>query len=531
MKQKIKNILQNSFYQLIAVYTILVLLISLNLYWKYALQFQIFALIIAILGIFIINKKTDITLSPFKNKYLHYTLFILAIILIILFRIFPYINQPLLSQNPSDLIIPLGYDAGIYKYAIESFSQNHFQIDNWLKGAITPGFLYLTYPLMQIFSSQTILTYIFILFNLILGLAIYLTTKEYFNKQTGLIAFLIYAVSAIQFQTFTYLYYKNIIALSLMLFAIYFHKKQKTIPFIILGALIGAMHRPTFYIFGLSYILFTIYNYKDLKTNIFKGLSILALTLIFYIGFFKQAILPLINPLLQSFTQPGESAGTFINFFTYQFSILAYLPFAILGFFYLAKKKQFNMIFFWTLINASIVYFQFFFFNRFIIHLDIALIILASVGFSIIIQNKKKLGTIILILMLFSAGFVTFTQSINTHPLITESELQAIQYLSTTEQESFVMSTSSIYSPWILGYSERKTIAPGLFDYNQHNEAEWIEFWTTTDINEVQDFMNKYNKPLYVFIGQKQTDNLEQFPECFIIIHQQDNNKIYKYIC
>jgi len=56
MKQKLKNIFENSFYQLLAVYTFLVLLISLKLFWKYAIHFEILALIVAILGITIIYK-------------------------------------------------------------------------------------------------------------------------------------------------------------------------------------------------------------------------------------------------------------------------------------------------------------------------------------------------------------------------------------------------------------------------------------------------------------------------------------------
>jgi len=390
-------------------------------------------------------------------------------------------------------------------------------------------------PLKLFFSSQTLLTYGFIAFCLLLGLSIYLTTKEYFNKTTAIIAFLIYSASIIQFLTFGYMYYRNVIGLTLALFSIYFLKKSENKPkliylFILLGALTGATHRPTFYIFGLSYLAYTIKNYKNIKQHIINGISILILTAIFYIGFFKQAILPLINPVLQSFIQTGQSPGTFINFLTYQYSTLAYLPFALLGLFTLIKNKKLNILFFWTIITAIIVYFQFFFYNRFIIHLDIALIILAAYGFSIIIKHKKKLGIIILILMLFSAAFVTFNEATQTYPEINE-ELQTIEYLNNTEENAYVMATSSIYSPWVLGYSNRKTIAPGLFDYNQHNEDQWNKFWTTTNITEIKTFLNTYEKPLYIFIGQKQKDNLNQFNTCFEIYKKDLNNKIYKYTC
>lgn len=530
MLKKVKQIIQNSFYQLLIVYTFLILLISLNLFWKYSLQFQIFAILLAVLGIFIISKEE--LPNKFLNKKIYYSLFAFAILLIILIRIIPYINNS----------IPLGYDTGIYKYGIEYGLQN---LDNWiLQGGHEPLFLYLMQPLKLLFSSQFILTGLFIGFCALLGIAIYFTTKEFFDKQTALIALLIYSVSSIQFLTFTYMYYRNIIGLSFALFSIYFLKKSEInkkfiLPAIILGGLLGAIHRPTFYIFGLSYFFYTIispyknksYNFKLLRRNILSGIGFLIIAGLFYLGKFKQAILIMFKPVLQGFIQTGESPGTFINFFTYQFSVLAYLPFALLGLFALFKKRKFNMIFFWALVTSLIVYFQFFFFNRFIIHLDIGLIILASLGFSILIKNKKILGIIILIALLFSAGFVTLNKTRTTNSLINENEFQTIQYIQNTEENALIMSTSSIYSPWILGYSNRKTIAPGLFDYDEHNQEEWIIFWSTQEINQTKEFMNIYEKPIYIFLGEKQKDNLERFPECFETYYKKEGNKIYKYVC
>ncbi|MCK9568242.1 glycosyltransferase family 39 protein [Candidatus Pacearchaeota archaeon] len=528
MFQKTKQILKGSFYQLLVVYTLLIILISLNLFWKYSLQFQIFAVVLAVLGIFLTSNLSE---KPI-NKKLHYILFGIAIFFIILTRVIPYIGNS----------IPLGYDAGIYKYGIEYGLKN---LDNWiLQGGHEPLFLYMMEPLKIFFSTQTLLTYGLIFFSVLLGISIYFVTKEFFNKTTGIIALLIYSVSSIQFLTFTYMYYRNILGLTLALFSIYFLKKSEKNKnfiwlFILLGGLLGAIHRPTFYIFGLSYLLYVVtspfkdkkYNFNILKKNIFCGLGILLVAGLFYIGKFKQAILVMIDPLISQFIQTGESSGTFINFFTYQFSVLAYLPFALIGIFILFKKRKFNLLLFWALVTSAIVYFQLFFFNRFIIHLDIALIILSAYGFSLLIENKKKLGTIILIALLLSSGFVTLNQSVNTQPLITEQEFNTIKYLQNTETDSYVMSTSSNYSPWILGYSERKTIAPGLFDYGNHTQEEWIVFWTTEEISQIKEFMKVYPKPLYLFVGSKQNDNFAKFSECFEIYYQEGENKIYKYLC
>ncbi|MDP2940114.1 MAG: glycosyltransferase family 39 protein [Candidatus Omnitrophota bacterium] len=535
MFKKTKQILQNSFYQLLAVYALLILAVSLGLFWKYSLQFQIFALIIALFGISIIPKESKEE-SNKLNKNLHYFLFILAILLIFILRAIPYINNT----------IPLGYDAGIYKYGIESGLKN---LDKWiLQGGHEPGFLYLMQFFKIFFSIGFILKWLLIGFCILLGSGVYFVVKEFSNKQTGLIALFIYAFSLIQFKAFWYMYYRNVIGMSLVLFSIYFLKKYENTNktkylwfFAALGGLLGGIHRPSFYIFGLSYFIYAFispyknkrYDFKQLGENIAYGLLIIAIAGLFYLGKFSQAITVMFEPVLQGFIQPGESAGTFINFFTFQFSSLFYLPFALLGLFCFIRKRQFNFLVIWAIINFIIVYFQFFFFNRFIIFLDLVLIILASFGFSLLIENKKKLGILILVVLLLSAGILTFKEARDSKPLISEQELKIISYLNTTEENALVMATSSYYSPWVLGYSGRKTIAPGLFDYNKHNKGQWATFWTASNLTEIKAFLDAYEKPLYIFIGKRQEDNLAQFgnTECFRLYSQEENNKIYEYSC
>ena len=46
----IRNTLRNIFIQLLIVYTLFVVLIALGFFWRYTLHFEIFALIIAIIG-------------------------------------------------------------------------------------------------------------------------------------------------------------------------------------------------------------------------------------------------------------------------------------------------------------------------------------------------------------------------------------------------------------------------------------------------------------------------------------------------
>ncbi len=131
-----------------------------------------------------------------------------------------------------------------------------------------------------------------------------------------------------------------------------------------------------------------------------------------------------------------------------------------------------------------------------------------------------------LIVMLFSAGLVSLNEARNTKPLITESQLDLIKELQNTEPDAYAMSWSSEYSPWILGYSERKTIAPGLFDYNKWNLEQWNQFWSTQDKEETIELMSVYDKPIYLFIGNRRFNN-----SCFEVYKEIDNNKILRYVC
>ena len=63
------KIFENTFYNLLVIYIILVVLISLNLFWKYTLHFEIFALILGILGItLVLNIDKIEILKTLKDK-------------------------------------------------------------------------------------------------------------------------------------------------------------------------------------------------------------------------------------------------------------------------------------------------------------------------------------------------------------------------------------------------------------------------------------------------------------------------------
>lgn len=524
-----KTTLKTSFWQLFTIYALLILALATGFLWKYSLHMNIFAVLIALIGVYALSQgKTKEKLMPSK---IYYAILIVLMLLIIILRIIPYMSNT----------VPLGYDSGIYKYGIEHGLEN---LDNWiLRGGLEPGFLYLITALHIFFSSDFLLVYGLVVFSLLLGLTVYLVVKEHSKKQTALFALALFTLSAIQFKTFWFMYYKNIIGMSLMLLAFYFLKKSENDRkwlgvFVLAGGLVGSVHRPSFYIFGLSYFIWAFvspyskkYDWNKLKFHALAGIGVLLVAASFYLGKFRQAWLVMFEPVLQGFAQPGESAGTFINFFTFQFFILPYLILALIGLFLFIKKKDFNILTIWCVVNLAIVYFQFFFFNRFIIFLDLAFVIMAAFGASAVWNEKGNIGKAIILVLLLSASVLVVQESVNSRPLVTEAELATIQKLNMTEENASAMSTSKYYSPWILGYSQRRTIAPGLFDYDNHTLEEWKVFWAMENLTEMKEFMSTYEKPVYAYIGTIQEDNLAQFPQCFKIYSDSEGGKIYKYIC
>ena len=525
-----KEILKNSFYQLIFLYSLVIFFISLGFLWKYSLQFHILAIFLGLLGFFLIDKKEE---NKKINRVLETFLIFFSLLLMLFFRLIPYKNGS----------VPLGYDLGLYRYAI--LHGLEFK-DLWiLSGGMEPGFLYLMEVLKIIFDVDFILKVVFLFFSLLLGISIWIYTRRSFGKLAGTISLIIYSLSVVQFKVFSFLYYKNVIALSLLFFSLLllnlYEKKRRLrdlVLFVLVSGMIGAIHRPTFYLFGLSFFLYSLirpykkgnYDFKEFGKMCIAGFLILGIALSFYLGDFFQSITDILPFVLGSFISPGDSPGTFISFGEYVFLVLAYLPFSIIGLFYIIKNKKELFLSIIVIVNLIIVYFQLFFFNRFIIYLDAFFIVLSGIGFSVLINKKKKLGLLVLIVAIFSLGMGSYHESSTSPSILNSSQIDFIKDIKqNVEENSSIISISSEYSPYLIGYLDadgRRVIAPGLFDSNLWNESDWDKFWNGEDIEEIKAMLDKYDKPIYVYSGTKSFNN-----PCFEVFIDKNEGKLYKYIC
>jgi hypothetical protein len=505
---------------------------------KYALQFHIFAIFLGIVGGVLLG-YSDGAGSEGRigvSKRIGYWILIGVLVFVFVLRVVPYLNND----------VPLGYDAGIYRYGISVGLEN---LDRWiLSGGMEPGFLYLMFPLVKMFGVDILLKWGFILACVLLGLAVWVFVRESFGNEEAIIALVFYAVSVVQYFVFELMYYKNVVGLCVMLFALLFLTKYERetggggirhlVGFVLLAGVLAGIHRPTFYIFGLSYFVYAFaspwknknYDFGRMKANVVAGAFIVLIGAMFYVGEFRDAVIGILPWVVQGFVSPGESPGTFISFFSYQFAILACLPFAILGLVYCLRKREFNFVVIWALINLAIVYFQFFFFNRFIIHLDIAMIILASLGVSLMIREKRKAALILAVVMIAASGVMIVNETRNVGPLLSAERLDAMKVIGNyVEENASVIVISSQYSPWVMGYSGLggdKIIAPGLFDGNKWSESEWNEFWSNDDQEKVRELMSEYSGEIYLYAGNKNFQN-----GCFSLVYEINGEKLYKYGC
>ena len=217
--------------------------------------------------------------------------------------------------------------------------------------------------------------------------------------------------------------------------------------------------------------------------------------------------------------QNGEElgGGTFFDFATYRVVSLAYLPFALIGALFLVRKRNWNSVFFYFVISSIIVVFHLFFFKRFIIPLDIVFVMLAAVGIDYILLRREKIsrvaGVVIILLLIVAAGIPTLDAAQDARPRVTEDQLQSVEWIAeNTEEDAYVLATS-YDAPWVLGWSERRVIAPGLFEWNVHNRKEWRSFLWTGDLEGARLFLDAYEGPLYIYHSENRGNylNLRKF--------------------
>lgn len=534
MEKNYKKIIESSYIQLAIIFIIAVFLKEIGILPVSSINFILFAFILPIFAIAaVLRVRKD------EIHEVRYATVIILIIALFIFtvRVIPYSNNS----------VPLGYDPGIYKYAMDTYIESLPQIPEgdlplWVKVTFEQGLLVLI-DVMHVFTSitpQDSFLYLMPFFCAILVLPVFILTRTIFNESAALIASILYAVSYTQYTAYTYLYFKNIFGLFFLLLAIYALEKRKYILLSIMYAALGIYHRPEFLLFSLILIPYFIKNRS--KGIIYATLGTALLILPFWLDRLMinlEMISGVGQTMISNLQGEVTGGGAFFGPEKYKWVSLAYLPFGLIGALYILIQKKWNAVLFYLLINGIIVVFKLFFYNRLIISLDIVLIILASAGIYYAFLKSRDAPRYVTLtavcLLIFANGIITLENAYTVKPFINERQLNMVEWIdSNTPSDSYVLATS-YDAPWVLGWSKRRVLAPGLFQWDNSSKRKWLGFLATGDPSEADNFFKKYDREIYIFYSFNKFNwiNLEKFNNSSFtkilmkdaVIYRYDGNK------
>jgi len=530
VKGKIARIVELSYLQLVIIFLILVLLRELRVL-DFPIYYQYFILVLPLFALPHLLRREKSSETGIRGVLI---IILIIFVFALLLRFVPLMKSP----------VPLGYDPGYYRYTMDFYASALPQIPEadlptWIKEMYPQGLPVLTDLTYIVAGADAMdnIRYLFPFLGALLVFPIFTVTRNIFGPRAGIIAALLYAVSYTQFEVFTYFYFKNVLGLLFLLLAIYALDKEKYVLMTLMFAALGIFHRPEFLLF--AFILVPCFLINRRREIIYAVLGTAILIIPFWITRWEINWGVLSGAMEAAMTniQTGEGlgGGTFFDFETYTRFAIAYLPFAIIGGMYLAVKKHCNSVFFFLIISAIIVIARLFFFNRFIIPLDIAVIILAAVGIDYTLLNRKRtwkaVGVVAGILLLATALIPTIHSVNESEPLITEEQLQAVEWLKeNTGENAYVLATTND-APWVLGWSDRRVIAPGLFEWDLYEKEEWDAFFSTDDPETAKQFLERYDDPLYIYYSVNEDNylGLEKFEGKYFQIVYNNGAIIYQY--
>jgi len=398
-----------------------------------------------------------------------------------------------------------GYDTGIYRHFIFGY------FERFGDPALQPfGFSAISNTLLYLGSHADEIMYTgYIFLSFVLCGAVYIVAKNYFDRRVACVAVFLFAVSFVQFEFYTWYYYRNFLALFFILMSFFALKKSSHTLFLFLFAL-GIIHPLSLIPLGMTLCVQFLFDKNRRKYLFFHGAIAALLLLVLnwrefavYLPFFTEQHGMASNAPAW---QQSEATGQFVDLRFFLYATLFYVPFAILGLVSYVRKQK--TLFIFLCANVALIVFGIVFYRRFYAFVDIVLILFASGGLVRLLSMLKEhvfVRWLFIILFLSIPIFFGGKYVVEKQPLITESEFVMIQNLDTLiPEESYLMVIDSHYAPWVYGFTNHKIIAPGMFEYNVWGHEAWQEFWYTQDQTRRHALLEQYDQveSVYVFLGE-----------------------------
>jgi len=513
----LKNSCQRIYPIALSVFLGLQILVIVDVFHERKLNFAVFGILIGLCG-------ANLSSTSNGNLKISSWWVVIAFLFAVLLRAIPYFDNS----------VPLGYDAGLYKFAFETpFGEA------WLKQIYPLLFLRVMSAITNLTSINFVLIPLFIIFSASTCVILYFVIKKVFDKNIGILAALLFSFSISQFHVFSNLFYKNSLGIIFLLLTFTYYDRSKTIQpgLIAVGCLLGGIHRPAFLIFGISFLVFIAiniqsYRRKEILNAIINGLVILILVMIINYDRIDEFFLERIRIAFDTTGKVGDQGGFYITLWEYLNHSALLIAFAIPGI-SLVRKKQLPLTITFIVLLTIIVG-KLYFHRRYIIYLDLILIIFSSYGLLSLVNSKifpkDYLGKIMMILVLCIAGAKITKTSFNLDPLINEIELESISDLNySLEQDASLLLTDAYYAPWFKGWLKREIIVPGIFETDILTYAQWNLLWYG-DQEDKEGILDLFPSPTYVHVGMRTTGLTPFTGQCFKKMAVKEMN-LFQYNC
>lgn len=443
-------------------------------------------------------------------------------VLLVAMRIYPFF----LSSAP------LGYDTGIY---LQAFEVSRDALPDYVSQLFL-GIPLLTNVLFLFgFSSFHLISGFYVFFSVFLGLMIHVLATSIWGERKALGVFLLFVVSLTQWQAFSFMLYKNIIGLSLLIlaFLLVYRRSLLVLPVVFFLAL---LQPPDFFLWSLSMVVYFLWSVWKIEERRFLVSLFLfgvfgGVVLLFFDGRVWESGFLLLKDYLSGAEglQPSMRNGIFIPLEQYLSTSLWYLGFAGIAVANSWRASGVRVLLCFTAVALCWVLSRALFYERFLIELDLMLIVFAG---SLAVPLFDALWKSIsgkLTVFVFSLSLLAnlFFGVFLYKPWMSDTELVQIRGLcSSVPTGAYVMVIDSVYGPWVSAFSCHDTIIPGMGDFNRWNYDEWKLFWAHQDLKRIRELMQRYaDREVYVYVGERQVQ-LVLDP----LLFQEVGNRIWKWV-
>jgi hypothetical protein len=437
--------------------------------------------------------------------------------------------------------IPLGYDPGMYKWIFVEYSKILWNLDfsvlpGWIRHEPLLGTIMAILGKMWANFDRWLTWWIWIISLIPWTLIFVLLKKE--NKWMWVIWAWLYWTSIVGYQVFWRGYFKQVIAVNLMLLVLLFIQKKKVFRQSILFLIIIILHKHTAlytWVILLGSWILEWYRSKKFpwKQTIFRWLAGV-IWLAMYIPIWHQIMSEAIKATWTVISSQTE--GDFLSRFLYIRVAWLIVLLSIFGLIWKWKKKQFDEFNIWYIVWVFWLLLSVVNYNRAIVFFDIFVVILAAYGIWNLykhITDKweiKKFWIFIFAIIALAVGF-NYIVHINTNasPLISQEEFDSIKNIGNiTEENAIIINSHRNYTPWIMWRSQRNYINPGMAALDKRNHAERIKRWENDGNYKCEMLKKSYknlNRPLYLWLWEQQIPENMSNGKCFSL-YQQENSWI-----